>query len=502
MRSLFPYEIERNALALRIGTDLPNPRNLSVPKPGFAVGSCERLHFSPDGLHLIAVTANGTFLWDVATGTRARKLIVPSNPTEVVFSSGGEQALVRNEQGQFVRLSLPDGDVLAKFKAKYRYRLDGTPGLGPNDRILQLAYEGRLLEIDGSTGEVRHEFQLEATGYSGEVHCFPRVGCWIVAQRSLDNGQGQSVPCALWRWDFDALKPHRLPGQWDQLVTSRVPGEDAVLLHHVVARGRPDLCVVERHDLIDAATKRIGEAPGSILPSPSIAHDGRAFGVAGDNEAYIDVGGEILRLPGRAYVQFNPTHDLVAITGRASFVAPRAKLLEQLPALNVWHLERELGGRGHARLSALGGNLPPRLVVFARERDWLIQAEIGGGRWYAPLAASSVVSETNVQELCIAFDAARERAVVGPSDVEPGTPNEKRSFHGGTITPPGPGWRSAVAIAFAPDAIDLWPLKPSGAVAFAHECYPLAALPTHITTLELISAVRKMLAWFKPRSKV
>lgn len=174
MRPLHPFEIERNALALRIGTDLPKPRKLSVAKPGFALGSCERLYFSPSGTHLIAVTLNGTFLWDLATGTRILKLAVPSNPCEVVFSADGAQALVRNEQAQFIRLSLPEGAVLAKFKAKHPWRLDGTPGLGPDDRALQLAHEGRLLELDGHNGKVLREFQLEATGCSGEIHWFPR----------------------------------------------------------------------------------------------------------------------------------------------------------------------------------------------------------------------------------------------------------------------------------------------------------------------------------------
>lgn len=131
MRPLHPFEIERNALALRIGTDLPRPCKLTVAKPGFALGSCERLHFSPSGTHLIAVTVNGTFLWDLATGTRSLKLTVPSNPSEVVFSVEGTQVLVRNEQAQFVRLSLPDGAVLAKFKARVPVSIGRHAWAGP-----------------------------------------------------------------------------------------------------------------------------------------------------------------------------------------------------------------------------------------------------------------------------------------------------------------------------------------------------------------------------------
>lgn len=499
MRRLHPFEIERNALALRIGTDLPKPRKLTVAKPGFALGSCERLHFSPSGRHLIAVTANGTFLWELATGTRILKLAVPSNPTQVAFSVDGAQALVRNEQAQFARLSLPDGAVLAKFKAKYRWRLDGTPGLGPDDRLLQLAYDGRLLELDGNDGTVRREFQLEATGCSGEIHWFPSSGCWIVAQRSVDDGRGRCVPCALWRWDVEAPEPRRLPGHWDHLATAIAPGEDALLLHHVIRPGRPSRCVLERLDLAKGATTKVGESPGSIIPLPSLAHDGHAFGVAADDGPYINIGSEALRLPGTSYVQFHPACDLVSISGRAAFVAPRAALVQQLPDLQVWHQERELGGRAYARLSALGGAMPLRLVVFARDHEWLVQAERVEGRGYIPLADAVLVRDADVAAVRGAIDAMLASARAGVGSAEPSTPDEKRSFHGSTLTPPGPGWNKAVAVAFSADAIDAWPLKPTGKAAFIHDCYPVAVLAPDLETVELISAIRKMLAWFKPR---
>lgn len=501
MRPLHPFEIERNALALRIGTDLPKPRKLSVAQPGFALGSCERLYFSPNGMHLIAVTLNGTFLWELATGTRVLKLAVPSNPCEVVFSADGAQALVRNEQAQFVRLSLPEGAVLAKFKAKHPFRLDGTPGLGPDDRVLQLAYGGRLLELDGHNGKVLREFQLEATGCSGEIHWFPRAGCWVVAQGSCDNGRDRCVPCALWRWDVGTPEPRRLPGHWDQLATALAPGEDALLLHHAVEPGRPSRCVLERLDLMTGATTTIGESPGSISPRPSLAHDGHAFGVATDVGPYIDIGGEALRFPDIASVQFHPTRDLVGITGRAAFVAPRAALAQQLPALQEWHLERDLSGRAYGRLSTLGGNVPPRLVVFTREKEWLVQAERSEGRFYSPLADAVLVRDDDDAALRRAIDAVLARARAGVGAIEPATPDEKRSFHGGIVTPPSPCWSKAVAVAFAADATDVWPLKPSGSLAFNHDGYPVAVLAHDLDTVNLIPAIRKMLGWFKPRRK-
>jgi hypothetical protein len=500
VRALHPFEIARNAVALRVGTDLPRPRKLSVPAPGFALGACERLHFSPAGTHLIAVTANGTFLWDLATGTRGPKLAVPSNPTEIAFAVDGAQALARNEQGQFVRLSLPDGAVLAKFKAKHPWRLDGTPGLGPDDCVLQLAHGGALLELDGSNGKVRRQFPLEATGYSGEIHWFPRAGAWIVAQCSVDNGRGRGVPSALWRWDAGAPAPRRLPGQWDQLGTARAPGEDALLLHHVVAPGRPPRCALERFDLATGTATPIGETPGSIRPLPSLAHDGRAFGASTDDGPYLDIGGEVLRLPGLAtYVQFHPTRDLVGISGRAAFVAPRAELARQLPELQVWNQERELGGRAYGRLSALAGAMPARLVVFARDHEWLVQAERIEGRHYAPLADAMRVRDDDPAAMGGAIAAMLARSRTGLGAIEPATPDERRPFHGGTVTPPGPGWSRGVAVAFAPDATDASPLKPAGAVGFTHENYPMAALAPDLDGAALVAALRTLLEWFKPR---
>lgn len=379
--------------------------------------------------------------------------------------------------------------------------MDGTPGLGPDDRVLQLAYGGRLLELDGNDEAVRREFQLEATGYSGEIHWFARAGCWIVAQRSCDNGRGRSMPCALWRWDVEAPDPRRQPGQWDHLATARTPGEDAVLLHHIVERGRPPRCMLERLDLATGTTTPIGEAPTSIISLPSLAHDGRAFGVAGDDGPHIDIGGEVLQLPGRAYVQFHPTRDLVGISGRAALVAPRAALVQQLPDLQVWHQESELGGRAYARLSALGGTMPARLVVFARDHEWMVQAERVEGRSYLPLAGPVVVRDDDLAALRGAIDAMRVRARARIGEREPATPDEKRSFHGGTVTPPGPGWSKGVAVAFAADAIDAWPLKPSASVAFIHDCYPVAVLAPDLDSVELISAIRKMLEWFKARRR-
>lgn len=92
-------------------------------------------------------------------------------------------------------------------------------------------------------------------------------------------------------------------------------------------------------------------------------------------------------------------------------------------------------------------------------------------------------------------------ARAGVGSAEPATPDERRSFHGGTVSPPGPDWSKAVVVAFAADAIDVWPLKPSSTVAFTHYCYPVAVLAHDLDTVNLKPAIRKMLGWFKPRRK-
>jgi hypothetical protein len=56
-----------------------------------------------------------------------------------------------------------------------------------------------------------------------------------------------------------------------------------------------------------------------------------------------------------------------------------------------------------------------------------------------------------------------------------------------------------VAITFADDTIDLWPLKPCAGSAFTHEWYPLAAIAPQTRGKAVVQAVERMAQVFKPR---
>lgn len=457
------------------------------------------MHFSPCGQHLITLTAGGTFLWDVDSGTRVCKLAAPTNAAELVYSSDGSEVLIRNETHHFSRLSLPDGALLAKFKAKHPMRLEGTPGFGPDQLILQLAYGGQLLALDGQTGKVRQSLQLDAKGCGGEVYWFSRAGCWIIAQCCRGDGRGRNRTSWLWRWDPETPEPLRLSGPWDALSTARAPVDEALLLHHIVDHNNVLPCVLDHFDVASKESQRLWRCPGGIIPRPSVSHDGLSFGVATDQGPCLNLRGEILQLPGMSYVQFHPQRDLVGISGRAAFVAPGEAVGLQLPDLETLKLESELGQRAYSRLSTLAGAMPVRLTIFASQERWLVQAERIEGRYYAPLANAVTANPNDPGAIDAAIAAMRTLATTGQGQEEPATSGERRHFHGGTITPPSQGWDRALLVGISADAIDLWPLKPRGDLAFEHSHYPLAALPVDSTPDALRWAIAEMLGWFRPR---
>lgn len=208
-----PFEQEQLALALRYGISLPKVEKLKLKPPGFSLGSCYTPYFSPSGERLVVPTPNGCFLWGVDEGRKLLKLETPSNPSQFSFCADGTEVLVRNEQGQFARLALPDGGLVTKFRAKFDYRLDGLGCLGPgNESVLQLAYGGRILVLDSRTGAVLLERQLESTGYSGEVYWFAEREEAFITQSSVAGPTNRGLPCALWRWraPFNRHEPERL----------------------------------------------------------------------------------------------------------------------------------------------------------------------------------------------------------------------------------------------------------------------------------------------------
>jgi hypothetical protein len=94
---------------------------------------------------------------------------------------------------------------------------------------------------------------------------------------------------------------------------------------------------------------------------------------------------------------------------------------------------------------------------------------------------------------------ARFRVGSAGGELEQTTVNGRRHFLGGSVTPPTPHWTAGVAITFADDTIDLWPLKPCAEPAFTHEWYPLAAIAPQTRGKAVVQAVERMAQVFKPR---
>ena len=499
-----PYQQKQLELALRYGVDLPKPAKPKLAPPAFSIGSCETTLFSPNGDYLLVSTTNGCFLWDVASGAKLHRLRGPTNPVEFAFSADGNELLMRNEQAQFARFAIPSGELLAKFSAKYPFRLDGSGCFGPDQQtVLHLAYEGIFLVLDADNGEVLHQRQLEPTGSSGQVHWLPERGEVIVAQTSKANCRNLSTPCALWRWRWplDAHAPERQPPKWVDLHTALVRNQQVLLLHHQLDPQR-DQFAIDVVDIESMTVQRRIACGGCIQPGPGLSHDGQAWATSTDSVIQVGISDGRLDLPVRTrHVQFHPTRDLIAVPGDAGFVAPRTQLPSLIPVLQKYHDERELTQRGYSRMTTMPGKImPPRVVVYARPDAFMVQAERFDGRHYLALAQSKETrAPATPEDLSAAMDTALDRARSGVGDLEPATENERRHFLGSVVTPPTPGWSSAVAVSFAADAIDLWPLKPNGANAFKHTWYPVAALDPNVRGPDLWCAITRMLTHFKPR---
>ena len=497
-----PYQQEQLELALRYGVNLPKPARLRLALPAFPIGSCDTVLFSPSGEYLLASTSNGCFLWEAASGTKLSRLKGPTNPLEFAFSADSSELLMRNEQSQFARFAIPSGELLARFTAKYPFRLNGTGCFGPAQKtVLQLAHEGMFLVLDADNGEVLHKYQLERTGYSGQVFYLPERGEVIVAQISVANSRNLSTPCALWRWQWplEASVPERQSQTWIGLHAALLGGR--LLLHHQPDCNRDEFAI----DVIEIESMKVLRriaCGGGIHLGPTLSHDGQAWAASTESVIQVGIGESRFDLPIRnRQAQFHPTRDLVAVPGVAGFVVPRAQLPTLTPLLQKYHDELELTQRGYARMTTLPGKMmPPRIIVYARPDSFLIQAERFDGRHYLPLAMPKEIhASATPEELSARIEVALDQARSETEILEPATVNERRHFLGGVVTPPTHGWRSAVAVSFAVDAIDLWPLKPSGVHAFKHTWYPVAALPQNTRGSELWRAIARMMRHFKPR---
>lgn len=499
-------------LALRYGVNLPKPQKPGLDSPGFFVGaSGPDLRFSPDGRYLYVPTGKGTFLWDVRERRKGARLSGLSNAILFAFEPDRGSVLLYNESWKFARFSVPDGDLIERFQISLKTTPVGNPCLGPDGSLLHLDSEGALVHIDAS-GKLRLRQPLATDCYNGAVHWLSdRQELWV-SQTSMHFNPRPDAPlagrhCALWcwRWPLDQHEPERVPGSWISLRSSQ-PSEPGQLWLTHAASARPPYG--NQLDVLNLDTRQITRSqpcPESNLTSTvTTAHDMQAWALHGADHILMHIEGSEMLLPRSVCaVAFSPVEDLVVLAGDAGLVAPRRAIAGLITNLQVHADEAELRQRGYARMTTMPDKtLAPRIVVFARDGEWLLQSERADRVHYRPLDnAIRIAADAPDADLLAAIDAAKQRGTDEAAKIEPATQDEARHLVHAKVTPPAPGWNSAVAVVFASDTLDLWPMKPVSETDFEYCWYPLASLAPDTRGKELLKAIRSMLGCFKPRSK-
>jgi len=493
--SLEALRRRRLELALSYGVDLPKPKSLAVEAPGFALGRCYSALFTPQGDHVVTIGANGTFLWGCAARSKLKKLPAPSNPSEICFSPDGSELLLRNDSGKFMRVALPSGEIIAQFNARHPFRLEGCGSYAPDETILQLAYGGVLLQLDGSTGKVLSEYQLEANCYSGEVHWNVDAAEVLVAQTSMADRTNVSRPCALWRWSLPLQTggPERIRRSWISLHTE-IQRETGRLITHF-GLGQKGQHVIEVLDLTSLSVIDQFACTGGITPAPALSRDGLSWGVSGDFFLQLGLRGTVVDLPGRGRASFHPSQNLLAVSGDEGFVTSTDRVGALLPALQVVQDEHELSQRGYERMMTLPGRImPTRLVVYRTPEGLLVQPERESGRRYLPI--EDIECGDNPEDLGVAL----ERGLViarSASAGEDQSGGEGRDFLSGVVSSPRYDCKACVAVAFASDAIDVWPLKAGPKSGFRQHWYPVAAIEPKLRGANLAQVVIRMLGYYR-----
>lgn len=502
-------QARRTSLALRYGTALPKPKKPRLEAPGFFLGSVESPNFSPDGRYLFVPTLSGAFLWGVRERCQLARLRGLANAQLLAFSPDRRRLLLHDGAWKYAWFSIPDGELIEKFSANYPYGQFGSACLGPDESLLHLSYEGRFVMFDAGGQRCLLERRLDPSGYDGAIHWFPtRQEVWIT-QASLHHNPNSPEPpgwpCALWRWRWPLVEhePERLPGSWCSLHSVRAPNADALWLHHKPDGAASDSYRLDRLDLDTGTVVESIPCAGNTVPRPGFSHDGKPWAVGGREQTELCLDGRHIRLPAAtSSATFSPTEDLLALSGPAGMVVPREKIPSLIETLQAYDDERELQMRGYGRhLSLPGKVLAPRIVIYAREGRWLIQSERAQGSLYVPLSQPLELAETIADaHIMQAIEMAHQRSRCGEEEDEPTTPNERRGLVSARhLTPPTPGWHSAVAVVFADDAIDLWPMKPVKEQGFIYAFYPVASIPPDSDGPQLLRAIRAMLRIFRPR---
>jgi hypothetical protein len=485
-------------LALRYGADLPKPKKPKLRSPGFFVGACNRLMFSPDGEHLFASTHAGYFFWDVQARKKISRIRGITNPWHFAFSEDGSELLMRNEYGQFARISVPDGRLISKFKAYQDLAAHGECCFGPDRAtVMQMFSGGKFALLDAESGRPILSRQLESTGVDAQIFWRRDSKDILIFQSSVANWRNLQAPCAYWRWRWplDENEPERMAGQWVRLLGGIVTGTAIPFIHHHADPMSKDGFVI---DFLDAdtllpvgRTASTGSNSGNFV---AVSPDGTVISSSEDYSVRVVAPDFQCSLPvwlGR--VEFHPTSDLVAVTGEAGLVAPVGELTAILPSLQVYADLRDLRLRTYSsRYSQIRKSMPESIQLFSTSTAIHLQPTFASGSEYLVAAiAAEVDLQSTSAELGNAVLTARNIVRGGPKNVS--LSDERRRPLRTRARPFSADCQSAAVVAFGPEAIEIWPQARGKHGEFEHDGFPVVAIPLDSDVEKLGTSLKKIL---------
>lgn len=497
-------ELRELQFAIEVGCDLPSPKPPKPKAPGFAIGSCTDARFSPDGRYLLAATPNGCFFWDVAARKRIVRIQGVPNPVAFDFHPSGSELLMRNEQGQFARVRVPDGERIRRFKAHFEYRLDGGCCYSPDGaHILAFGYGPQLLQLDANDGRVLKSWPLERETNGGLLLNLWRRGEVVLTLRGTsshaDYRSGADV-LLRWRWPLSEHLPERIAGPFDDLDLAPTADQSRVVLHW---RRPQTSAALESYWVEVRATDTLAptqaiESAGAFASEARISHDGRWIAVSRSSKLWLydRSSGEPTALDTRnVRLVYSPTESLAAITGKEGVVVPIDRIGDVEGALRDRAALDRLTLRTYARATTLRERrLPPRVLAFDGPSGWWLQGEQPVGRTYRDEGAAIRLDATASSQM-LGSAVVRIAASLAPSEagVQGIATEASRGLLRGVIVPPSGDCRRLVLITFAPDVVELWSAKTEHDGRFRYDSWPVAALRHDAGGEEIGSAIRTML---------
>jgi hypothetical protein len=490
-------EAERST-AIAFGVALPRVLKPKLSPRAFSLGSCSDAIFSPDGSFLLALTANGAFLWNVHLRTKLRLKAV-SNPHHVIFRDDGAEALIANDQSEWIRIEIPSGEAIAKFRVRHELRMDGIPCYTDDlDALATQAYDGRLLLVDANTGAVRQERMLSSGGvYGRSVHYHRAAGViWAVVAPTSDHRE-HSGGTRLFRWRVPvaATEPAQVEGRWHDLNLALTKDQRHVVLHHRVDDA-VDGYRMEVRDAVDFSLVHASNCGGGILPRPACTDD-IAFGYASDAYAFWELdlaSGVTQRYSAQcAYVDCAPASDLIAVSGKQAHVLPRSELAQLGRALSDERNQQRLELRRYSRLTTLPAKLlPPRVVVFEVPNGIHLQLETPFQARYSPYGSPRITTSDAVAVGATFREAVTSAPTNGTGPVSGGANVRDRGFLSGHISDGPSAATRCVIVSKAEDLLELTAARRKSDGTFTYDLWPTAALDPSASDEEVGVAVLKM----------